>query len=113
MVSFVCYMLHIPFPPPTAGLEKRQPCCPQPLAFGFFFLLSFNMEDMKAVHISIASTGPSDCFYPATQKYDTGLCRQTTVSCKLREGSNVSRTVQPQQILTLTKGCMSPARTRV
>lgn len=70
-MGLVCYMLSIPSPS-AAGLWKRQPCCPQPLAdekpLGLLFLLSFNKEDMKAVPINITSPGPSDCVTTAAQK---------------------------------------------
>lgn len=117
LVTFVCYVLHISFSPLSSVLRKRQPGCPLPLAaekpFALFFLLSFKMEDIKAVHINIASPGPMDCAYTTTQRYNTGLSRPTKVSSMLREGSGVSRTAQPWQILTVTKGCLNPARTGV
>lgn len=115
LATFVCYVLHISFSPLPSVLRKRQPGCPQALAaekpFALFFLLSLKMEDIKAVHINIASPGPTDCAYTTTQRQNTGLGSPIRVSSMLREGSNVSRTAQAWQILTLTKGCLNPART--
>lgn len=116
LVTFVCYVLHISFSPFPSVLRKRQPGCPQALAaekpFALFFLLSFKMEDIKAVHINIASPGPTYCAYTTPQRYNTGLSSPTKVSSMLGEGSDVSRTAQPWQILTLSKGCLSPAKTK-
>lgn len=112
MVSLVCSLLSIPSPA-AAGLEKRQPLCPQPPTdkkpLGIILPIIFYKEDMKAVPINVTSPGPSDCAPTKAQKDNLDCAGGAVPSGREAERQDSSTTANPNP----HKGHTHPARTGV
>lgn len=114
MVSLVCYLLNISSPA-AAGLEKRQPRCPQPPAdkkpLGIILPIIFYKEAMKAVPINVTSPGPSGCVPTKAQKDNLDCAGGAVPSERAAELQDSSTTANPNP--NPHKGYTSLAKTGV